>query len=157
LALPQNKQRQHLDQTQNSADISMHCRAIADLVVHLLQRTTRRLLNTPLRFLNRAAVETAAAADVPRPMMPNNHASAENTCFIGPEFKAKSVVSATGWEWINESKTARPKWGYVSKQPGSKLVFQVDARASSGNTSAPVLVQVGHLSSYQHMGKALLR
>jgi hypothetical protein len=119
----------------------------------LVAADTHSLLHNPLQFLDHAA----AAAHIPRPMVPHNHASLENQCFIGPEFKAKSVVDAKGWEWVNESKTARPKWGYVSKQPGSKLVFQVDARASSGNTSAPVLVQVGHLSSYQHMGKALLR
>jgi hypothetical protein len=126
---------------------------MAELVIYLLQRTTHSLLHNPLQLLDHAAV----AAHIPRPMVPHNHASLENQCFIGPEFKAKSVVNAKGWDWVNESKTARPKWGYVSKQPGSALLFRVNATASSGNTTAPVLLQVGYLSSYQHMGKALLK
>lgn len=90
-------------------------------------------------------------------MVPNNYASLANQCFIGPKFKDLSVVSAEGWEWVNEAKTGQPKWGYVSWQPGSKLVFKFNATASSGNTSAPVVVQVGHLSSYEHMGKAIVQ
>jgi DNA polymerase alpha subunit B len=127
---------------------------MAELVIHLLKRVTHSLVHDPLQYLDHAAA--AAAAQIPHPMIPHNHASLRDQCFIGPAFKSMSVVNAKGWEWVNESKTAHPKWGYISKQPGSRLVFKVNATASSGNTTAPVLVQVGYLSSYQHMGKAQL-
>ena len=29
---------------------------------------------------------------------------------------ALQVVTKTGWEWINESKSSRPKWGFISTQ-----------------------------------------
>ena len=39
------------------------------------------------------------------------------------------VGTPQGWEWINESKTPRPKWGYVSTAHGSVLRLQLDTRA----------------------------
>ena len=36
-----------------------------------------------------------------------------------------------GWEWVNESNTKRPKWGYVSTAPGSVLRLKVDTRVLS--------------------------
>ena len=30
-----------------------------------------------------------------------------------------------GWSWVNEGKHGQAKWGWVSDEPGSKLVFKV--------------------------------
>lgn len=61
------------------------------------------------------------------------------------------------WEWINESKSQRPKWGYVSRTPGAVLKIRVNTTASTGDPKHPVLVQLGYLKSYEHMGKAIIR
>jgi hypothetical protein len=36
----------------------------------------------------------------------------------------KSVTKKSGFEWINESKTDRPKWGFVSTQVSSVTSVQ---------------------------------
>jgi len=52
--------------------------------------------------------------------------------------------------------TLRPKWGYVSTQPSSSLQMNLNTTASTGDAKHPVLVQIGYLASYEHMGKALV-
>jgi hypothetical protein len=67
------------------------------------------------------------------------------------------VDKPSAWEWINESKTVRPKWGYVAKTPGAILKIRINTTASTGDPNHPVLVQLGYLKSYEHMGKAIIR
>jgi hypothetical protein len=38
----------------------------------------------------------------------------------------KSVTKKSGFEWINESKTDRPKWGFVATQVGSYFLALQD-------------------------------
>jgi hypothetical protein len=49
----------------------------------------------------------------------------------------------------------RPKWGYVSTRPGSRLHINVSTVASSSGTSkAEVMVELSYLKSYEGMGVA---
>lgn len=73
-------------------------------------------------------------------------------------FRSDAVMGKpSSWEWVNESKSQRPKWGYVAKTPGAVLKIRVNTTASTGDPKHPVLVQLGYLKSYQHMGKAIIR
>jgi hypothetical protein len=85
---------------------------MAELAMHLLQSVGRAVALDPPAPDEAAA----AAAPLPRPMVRGNHASMHDACFVGPTFKEKCVVSHDGWEWVNESKKLRPKWGYVATQ-----------------------------------------
>jgi hypothetical protein len=74
---------------------------------------------------------------------------------MGEAFKTKAVVGQpASWDWVNESRSVRPKWGYVSSTPGASLQLLLNTTASSGAANHSVLVQVAYLSSYEHMGKA---
>jgi hypothetical protein len=87
---------------------------MAELAMHLLQTVGRGVESSPPTPEEAAA----AAAPLPRPMVRGNHASLHDACFVGPAFKDKCVTEHDGWEWVNESKKARPKWGYVATQVG---------------------------------------
>lgn len=41
-----------------------------------------------------------------------------------------------GFEWINESKTLRPKWGMVGTKVGSKLSIKIDTRGADDTAEA---------------------
>ena len=41
------------------------------------------------------------------------------------------VKNKTGFEWINESKTERPKWGFVATKPGSVIKISIDTTATA--------------------------
>ena len=69
---------------------------------------------------------------LPPPMIPDNYESQSDKCFIGNHY-TQTVKSHDQWEWINESKTERPKWGYVTKTVGAVLRMLVDTRASVSN------------------------
>ena len=69
---------------------------------------------------------------LPPPMIPDNYESQSDKCFIGIHY-TQTVKSHDQWEWINESKTERPKWGYVTKTVGAVLRMLVDTRASANN------------------------
>lgn len=85
------------------------------------------------------------------------------TCLVGPKL-IDLTLSSVGWQWVNEGTAFKPKWGFVSTQPGSVLLLQVDAFSSRSdgdqddsdrrNTSFPVLLQ--YLVSYTSMGQGNL-
>lgn len=65
------------------------------------------------------------------------------------------------WDWINESKTDRPKWGYIAIKIGAVLKMLIDTRASAQplpgtepdkKDAALVLVELAYLRSYENMG-----
>lgn len=119
--------------------------------MHLIASATRDLRHNPPT----AADAAIAAAPLPDPMVRGNHAGAHDACFVGPLFKEKCVVGpAEGWEWVNEAKGPRPKWGYVATEPGRVLRLKLNTTASAGMRDRPVLVQIAHLRSYKHMGWA---
>jgi len=88
-------------------------RVMAELAMALIAHVARDLHHNPIT----ADDEAGAAAPLPKPMMRENHASLHDTCFVGPVFKGV-VGEHPGWEWVNESKGLRPKWGYVAREVG---------------------------------------
>ena len=44
--------------------------------------------------------------------------------FAGNHF-VDTVKVKDGWEWINESKGVRPKWGFIATKVGSTLKITV--------------------------------
>jgi hypothetical protein len=87
---------------------------MAELAMHLISTVAKDLESNPIS----ANDSTDASAPLPRPMIRDNHASLHDTCFVGPTFKDDAVAEHDGWEWINEAKSQRPKWGYVAKEVG---------------------------------------
>lgn len=85
---------------------------MGELAMHLFDHASRGLEAAP--FAPSEAAEIGAPP--PRPMVRGNHASAHDACFVGPLFKERCVVSSSGWEWRNEAKGPRPKWGYIADE-----------------------------------------
>eukprot|EP00955_Chlamydomonas_euryale_P109635 365943-Chlamydomonas_euryale.AAC.5 len=73
------------------------------------------------------AERASAVAELPPPMIPGNFESVSNKCFIGNQFTA-TVTEHVDWEWINESKSMRPKWGFVT----TKVCTGVRRRVGGG-------------------------
>lgn len=73
---------------------------------------------------------------------------------MGPLFHAL-VTSAEGWEWVNEGRGGKEKWGLVSTQPGSvaRVVLSTEESSDGGGTAGPATVVITFLRSYEHMGK----
>lgn len=129
-------------------------RVMAELAITLFQRGIADILHSPLSEYDKAYIHSS----IPPPMIKGNYESLSDKCFVGDGFKNKAVMGKPDkWDWVNESRSLRPKWGYVSTEPGSMLKVQVNSTASSGAADHPVLVQLAYLKSYEHMGKALVR
>ncbi|KAG2434505.1 hypothetical protein HYH02_012172 [Chlamydomonas schloesseri] len=129
-------------------------KVMADLMVHLVQRTAVGLLLEPFGAPDAEAI----TEPLPEPMYDGNTAPNATMCLVGDAFRSH-LVSAQGFDWVNEGSTAKPKPGYVATQPGSKLRLRVDTDRS-GLGSAPgerVALYLHHLRSYEHMGAAALR
>jgi hypothetical protein len=127
---------------------------MAELVITLLQRAVADILHSPLT----QSEKEYCAAPLPPPMIKGNYQSLSSKCFVGDVFRSDAVIGQpASWEWVNESRSQRPKWGYVSKTPGSVLKLKVNSTASTGDPKHSVLVQLGYLKSYEHMGKALIK
>ena len=126
---------------------------MAELVLHLIMKAASNLQQQPVMEEDR----TEAAAALRSPMLPGNHAAHTNLCSVGPAFKSESVIEAEGWEWVNESKNERPKWGYVCNTPGKELKVRVSTKATSGAKDEKVMVKFAYLASYENMGVAVVR
>jgi hypothetical protein len=89
-------------------------------------------------------------------------------CTYGEGFQPLVDTAAnSGWDFINEGKPGAPKWGYISRQPGSILKIRVNSMRSQGGTggdssssssggsgSEPMNVMLAYLKSYEGMGMA---
>jgi hypothetical protein len=126
---------------------------MAELVMHLIVRTAADLQHQPVSDEDRSE----AAAALRAPMLPGNHAAHTNLCLMGPALKSERVIASQGWDWVNESKSARPKWGYVSTTPGKRLEVKLNTTATSGGREREVMVKLAYLASYEHMGMAVVR
>ncbi|KAJ9511906.1 hypothetical protein QJQ45_004509 [Haematococcus lacustris] len=115
---------------------------IAELVYHLILHTAADISSRPVDGDDTAV----AAASLAPPMVPDNHESASDKCFIGMQFTGR-VTAKQGFEWINESKTPRPKFGMVATEPGSRLEISVDTTAGgpTAKAGAMVVVELAHL------------
>lgn len=128
---------------------------MAELAMHLLQQVDQDLQINPIGPLD----EQAMLDPVPPPMIRGNYESSNDRCFVGPAFVSKCVQSSEGWAWVDEAKNTsrRPKWGFVSTTPKTKLVIKINTTASAGIKEYPVLIQLAYLRSYEHMGIAIVR
>ncbi|KXZ51884.1 hypothetical protein GPECTOR_11g319 [Gonium pectorale] len=126
-------------------------KVMADLAIHLLQRTALGLLMEP--FGQQDA--EAAAEPLPPPMYPGNFPPTSPMCLVGEPFKSL-VVMAEGFEYINEGTPTKPKFGYVALRPGSRLQLRLDTDRSAvgAKPDESVNVYLHHLRSYAHMGTA---
>lgn len=114
-------------------------RVMGELAYHLVKRTDADIALNPV---TRDDV-TIANATIPPPMIAGNweslHDRCESSespiafrvqpyilcvsgcrCLIGNAL-TQAVTKHDGFEWINESKTPRPKWGWVATQVGCLL------------------------------------
>ncbi|KXZ51888.1 hypothetical protein GPECTOR_11g322 [Gonium pectorale] len=126
-------------------------KVMADLAVHLLQRTALGLLMEP--FGQQDA--EAAAEPLPPPMYPGNEPPGSPMCRAGEGVRSM-VTLAEGFDFISEGSPAKPKPGYVAHEPGSRLQLAVntDRRAMGAEAGEPVGVYLHHLRSYSGMGTA---
>jgi hypothetical protein len=88
-------------------------------------------------------------------------------CTYGEGFRPLvDAAASSGWDFINEGKPGAPKWGYISREPGSVLKIRVNSMWSQGGTSSdsssssggtgsePMNVMLAYLKSYEGMGMA---
>lgn len=69
-------------------------RATGELVITLMQAALNSTVQRPVG----AEEKLAVAEPLPPPMIPGNHASLTDKCFIGLHF-TQTVSSADGWNW----------------------------------------------------------
>ncbi|GLI65991.1 hypothetical protein VaNZ11_009684 [Volvox africanus] len=126
---------------------------MADLAVNLIQRVTLGLLMEPYS----AADMEAANEPLPPPMYEGNTAPSSPMCLVGDVFR-QLVVLSEGFDYINEGTAIKPKPGFVSTQPGSRLQLRVDTDRSAVGSPPDGMVHVylHHLRSYEHMGIAAI-
>lgn len=124
-------------------------RAMGELGYELFERTLRDLDAHPF---TQEEARRANPKKIFAPMIEGNHASLSDKCFLGHRLK-DTMSTSEGFEWINESKTAFPKWGYVGREAGNRIAFKMDTQAGSGRREQLVQVEVAHLKSYENMGK----
>ena len=99
-------------------------------------------------------------------------------CTYGEGFRPLVDAAASpGWAFINEGRPDSPKWGFISRQPGSVLKIRVNtmreqqhdgtsgdsstsgdrsssSSSSSGSRGEPMNVMLAYLKSYEGMGMA---
>lgn len=71
----------------------------------------------------------AAASRLPAPMLPGNYQSLRDSCMVNAKFKTL-VSEATGYDWVDDAKpdAPRPKYGYASAVPGSRLLLKFSTK-----------------------------
>ncbi len=85
-------------------------RTLAELVMHLFDVTVEDVTARPV---TPEEAQAALTATLPPPLLPGNYESVADRCLMGPVFKS-AVRQANGFEWVNESKGARARWGMVA-------------------------------------------
>jgi hypothetical protein len=81
------------------------------------------------------SAQVAAAARLPAPMLPGNYQSLRDSCMVNAKFKTL-VSEASGFDWVDDAGAGapRPKYGYASTVPGSRLLlkFSTMVRCNEG-------------------------
>lgn len=123
---------------------------LADLVIFYLSEVLFSLQRYPLGPED----EQSAAAPLSTPLYENNWEGAQHTCLMAHMMRDLVVEKEGPWEWRNEGTEQKPKWGYISTQPGSWLVLKINTLASDRlKPGDPLSLWVAYLQSYEHMGK----
>lgn len=127
-------------------------RTMGELAFNLVRTVYNSLEHKPY---NADEEDAFALAPLPAPMVPGNYESISDKCFIGMHF-VDTVKEKEGFDWINESKTDRPKWGFVANTTGSFLRIHIDTVSASKTESVgdddKVIVELAYLRSYENMG-----
>lgn len=76
-------------------------------------------------------------------------------CFAGDTITT-ILASNHGFQYIDEGNLEHSKKGYVALTVGAELSFTVNTLRDGSNDSM-VLVILGYLASYEHMGVASVR
>ncbi|CAL8471752.1 g11294 [Coccomyxa elongata] len=98
---------------------------------------------------------TGPRSPLPAPLIPNNYEHGQQ-CAID-EALVTLVQPSQGWEWVDEGKLGHHKRGWRSVTPGSKLITKpMDTTSKVEPSNEPVLLILGVLKSYEHMGQAVL-
>jgi hypothetical protein len=119
---------------------------MADLAVWLFQSTMIDVLIRPLEKEERLLLQE----EIPAPMYKGNHVPTNVPMCLQFEALKTIISNSTGFEFIEEG--VKKKKGFVAHQPGSSILFHLNTvRDQSGGQ---VLVQIGHLKSYEGMGMA---
>ncbi|KAK9861685.1 hypothetical protein WJX84_001496 [Apatococcus fuscideae] len=93
-------------------------RYLADLAISLMQdRLARLVLTDP-------AEDRFEDPEMLPPMFLGNDAG-KSHCMTGSDFQGR-VLQHEGWEWINEGKNGRQKWGFVTTTPGNFMEILID-------------------------------
>ena len=90
----------------------------------------------------------------PPPRPPGNHHPSSSLCLHDELFKTV-VIEHGGWDFIDEGRPDKPKRGFVSTQPGSKLRIQINT--TRDHSGKPVPTILAYLKSYDGMGMAVAR
>lgn len=122
---------------------------MADLAVWLFQSTMIDVLIRPLD----AEEKMLLSEEIPEPMYPGNHVPTNVPMCLQFEALKTVIANSSGFEFIAEG--VKKKKGFVAHQPRSSILFHLNTvRDQSGGQ---VLVQIGHLKSYENMGMAEAR
>ncbi|KAL3149582.1 hypothetical protein ABBQ32_002354 [Trebouxia sp. C0010 RCD-2024] len=122
-------------------------RYYADIIVGLLQDVALQANIHPY------VEPDASQFDVPPPMFDNNLESATK-CLRG-DLLQQRVYQSVGWDWIDEGKDGRHKYGYVTEEANHDIIFVVN-NTGCPDPSMVVTLGIGHLKSYERMGQALV-
>ncbi len=130
-------------------------RVMAELVLHQMLAVVKDLLRRPLTLEDEALQQET----LPRPMLKGNHHSQLDMCHFAERFNAL-VSESGGWSYIDEGTEGRPKLGWVSSIPGSRLVFKLSTFSGrplvksqqAKNRANEVMVNLAVMESYEQMG-----
>ncbi|KAA6418426.1 MAG: hypothetical protein FRX49_11586 [Trebouxia sp. A1-2] len=122
-------------------------RYYADIIVGLLQDVALQAALHPYEE------SEASQFAIPPPMYDNNLEST-TTCLRG-DLLQQRVYQAVGWNWVDEGRDGRHKYGYVTEEPDHDIIFVVNT-AGCPDPSTMVTLGIGHLKSYERMGQALV-
>lgn len=122
-------------------------RYYADLIVGLLQDVALQAALHPYQ------PPEPSGFDLPPPMFENNLES-QSRCLRG-DLLQQRVYQAVGWNWVDEGKDGRHKYGYMTDEPDHDITFVVNT-AGCPDPSAVITLGIGHLKSYERMGQALV-
>eukprot|EP00198_Chlamydomonas_reinhardtii_P012525 XP_001701862.1 predicted protein [Chlamydomonas reinhardtii] len=127
---------------------------MADLTVYLIQQAALDLLLHPFGPEDQAVI----AEGVPKQTMyTDNEPPYMTMCHVGDTFR-NLTLSSEGWEYLNEGRPDKPKWGWVTNKTGSVLTLRLDTdRSAISKSTEPVKVFFQHLRSYENMGQAEFR
>ena len=118
---------------------------MADLVIALLHRVSRKLMIVPWHQGSEEGVDT----DLPPPIFPGNFEKRNEVCIVG-ENLLKAVVKKKGFEWVNDQLDPQKpsKFGWTAYEPLAEISLKIDSDSSVSSST----LSIGYLTSYEQMG-----